>query len=93
MTGFLLILLLGVLGIKTEIRVMILGDTGVGKSTWLHSLINYIQNIQFEENNRYYLFDEKNLKEKYHVGYGITKNPTIYDIKASNPLMQPLRIQ
>ena len=75
-----------------SLNIMILGETGVGKSTWLHSLINYIQNIQFEENNRYYLFDEKNLKEKYHVGYGITKNPTIYDIKASNPLMQPLRI-
>ena len=34
---------------------MILGETGVGKSTWLHSLINYIQNIQFEENNRYFI--------------------------------------
>jgi len=38
------------------------------------------------------LFDEKDLKEKYHIGCGITNNPTIYDIKASNPLMQPLRI-
>ena len=38
------------------------------------------------------LFNEKDLKEKYHIGCGITNNPTVYDIKASNPLMQPLRI-
>ena len=28
----------------------------------IHSFYFYIQNIQFEENNRYYLFDEKNYK-------------------------------
>ena len=38
-----------------SLNIMILGETGVGKSTWLHSLINYIQNIQFEENNRYFI--------------------------------------
>ena len=75
-----------------SLNIMILGETGVGKSSWLHSLINYIESIQLEENNRYYLFDEKDLIEKYNFGCAITNNPTIYDIKASNPLMRPLRI-
>ena len=38
---------------------MIIGETGVRKSTWLHCFLNYLQGIQIEEKNRYYLFDEK----------------------------------
>lgn len=40
-------------------NIMVIGETGVGKSTWLHCFINYLQGIQIEEKNRYYLFDEK----------------------------------
>ena len=38
---------------------MVIGETGVGKSTWLHCFINYLQGIELEEKYRYYLFDEK----------------------------------
>ena len=46
-------------------NIMVIGETGTGKSFWLQNLVNYIQNIQLEENIRYYLFDEKNLGDQY----------------------------
>ena len=49
---------------KRSSNLMVIGETGVGKSTWLHCFINYLQGIQIEENNRYYLFDEKNMKKE-----------------------------
>ena len=38
---------------------MVIGETDVGKSTWIHCFINYLQGIELEEKYRYYLFDEK----------------------------------
>ena len=40
-------------------NIMVIGETGVGKSTWIHCSINYLQGIELEEKYRYYLFDEK----------------------------------
>ena len=40
-------------------NIMVIGETGVGKSTWIHCFINYLQGIELEEKYRYYLFDEK----------------------------------
>ena len=48
---------------QRSINIMIIGETGVGKSTWLHCFLNYLQGIQIEEKNRFYLFDEKNFKK------------------------------
>ena len=48
---------------QRSINIMIIGETGIGKSTWLHCFLNYLQGIQIEEKNRYYLFDEKNFKK------------------------------
>ena len=31
-------------------NIMVVGETGVGKSTWIHSFLNYMQGIQIEEN-------------------------------------------
>ena len=50
-------------------NIMVIGETGTGKSFWLHNLVNYIQNIQLEDYNRYYLFDEKNLEDQYEKQY------------------------
>ena len=67
-------------------NIMVIGETGVGKSTWLHCFINYLQGIQIEEKNRYYLFDEKKLQEKYNLdhpneqktsGSSVTDKPSI----------------
>ena len=78
---------------------MVIGETGTGKSFWLHNLVNYIQNIQFEENNRYYLFDEKNLGDQYDKQHGeklpnylIVYKPYVYNIKPTNIYQNPIRV-
>ena len=80
-------------------NIMVIGETGTGKSFWLHNLVNYIHNIQLEENNRYYLFDEKNLEEQYEKQYGeklpnnlIVDKPYVYNIKATNIYQNPIRV-
>ena len=74
---------------QRSINIMVIGETGVGKSTWLHCFLNYLQGIQIEEKNRYYLFDEKKLQEKYNLdhpneqktsGSSVTDKPAIYNL-------------
>ena len=45
-------------------NIMVFGETGVGKSIWIHALLNYIENIKIEENVRHLLFDEKEMQKK-----------------------------
>ena len=33
---------------QRSINIMVIGETGVGKSTWLHCFINYLQGIELE---------------------------------------------
>lgn len=49
---------------------MIIGESGVGKSTWIHCFINYMQSMSKEENNRYLLFDGEKIQEEYEKEYG-----------------------
>ena len=42
-----------------SLNIMVLGETGVGKSTWINSFINYLEDIQLEDDGRYFLFDKK----------------------------------
>lgn len=51
---------------QRSINIMVVGETGVGKSTFLHCFLNYLQGMQIEEKNRYYLFNEKKLQEEYN---------------------------
>ena len=51
-------------------NIMVIGETGVGKSTWLHGFINFMQGIQIEENKIYYLFDGKPLQREYEKKHG-----------------------
>lgn len=83
----------------TSSNIMVIGETGVGKSTWIHSFINYMQTIQLEENDRYYLFDEKSLQEQYQQKHGkkpegcsVTDEPAIYNIEASMLFKNPIRL-
>jgi len=71
-------------------NIMFIGEMSVGKSTLMHSFINYMQGIQLEENNRYFLFDEKSLQEEYQKIHGkkpegcsVTDAPAIYNIGPS----------
>jgi len=80
-------------------NIMVIGETGVGKSTWIHSFINYLQSIQLEENNRYYLFDEKSLQEQYEKKHGkkpegcsVTDEPAIYNIQPTKLFNNAIRI-
>ena len=84
---------------ETSSNIMIIGETGVGKSTWIHSFINYMQSIQLEEKERYYLFDEKSLQEEYEKkngkkleGCSVTDVPAIYNIEATNLFKNPIRL-
>jgi GTP-binding protein EngB required for normal cell division len=80
-------------------NIMVIGETGVGKSTWLHCFINYLQGIQIEEKNRYYLFDEKKLQDEYEKKYGkktsgcsVTDRPAIYNIEPTVAFNNPIRL-
>ena len=77
---------------------MIIEEIGVGKSALIHSFINYMQGIELEENNRYYLFDVKSLQEEYQKNYGrklegysVTDVPDIYNIEAPEIYKNPIR--
>ena len=81
--------------------MMVMGETGVGKSTWLQSFINFLQGIQIEEKCRYYLFDEKKLQEQYNkehpnekkgTGDSVTDTPAIYNVKPNKVFNNPLMI-
>ena len=78
---------------------MVLGETGVGKSTWINSFINYVEDIQLEKDERYYLFDEKRNPEEYQKKYGkkpigsnVTDIHLIYNIGATKLFDNPIRI-
>ena len=75
---------------------MVIGETGVGKSTWLHCFINYLQGIELEEKYRYYLFDEKKqieeLGNKKQIGDSVTDHPTLYNIKETKVSKNPIRL-
>ena len=80
-------------------NIMIIGETGVGKSTWLHCFINYMQSINIEENNRYLLFDEEKLQKEYEELHGkkpsgssLTDKLEIYNIKGSMLYNNPIRL-
>ena len=75
-------------------NIMVIGETGVGKSTWLHCFINYLKGIELEEKYRYYLFDEKKQIEKLgkKVGDSITDHPTLYNIKETEVSKNPIRL-
>ena len=77
---------------------MIIGESGVGKSTWIH-FINYMQSMSKEENNRYLLFDEEKIQEEYEKEYGkkpsgssLTDKLEIYDIKGSKLYRNQIRL-
>ena len=86
---------------QRSINIMVIGEAGVGKSTWLHCFLNYLQEIQIEEKNRYYLFNEKKQQEGYNridpyekktVGSSITDKPAIYNIKPTKVSKDPIRL-
>ena len=80
----------------TASNIMIIGETGVGKSTFIHSLLNYLEEVEIDENIRYLLFNEELQQIEYQkkygkksVGFSITDEPAIYDLKPSKLYNNP----
>ena len=85
--------------LNKSLNLLCIGETGVGKSTMIHSFINYIQQIQFEETVRYLLFNEKYQTEQYEkvngkkpIGFSTTNEPSIYNIESSTLCENPIRL-
>lgn len=66
---------------KNEKCFLVLGETGSGKTTLLNSFINYIMKINYEDDFRYFLVDEKDIAIK---GHSTTKDVKIYNIENHN---------
>lgn len=84
---------------KNSSNIMVIGETGVGKSTWIHSLLNYLEGIEIDENIRYLLFDEKQKQKEYEInnqkkssGSSVTDIPEIYEIAPTQKYNHPIRI-
>ena len=67
----------------SSFNMMVIGYTGMGKTTWLNCFINYLQNIQFENKERYILKIEDNHRND---------KPFIYDIESTKLFNNPLRL-
>ena len=63
--------------------IIVLGQTGSGKTTLLNSLVNFILGVEFEDDFRYVIIDEKNVQGNEVVDQtkSVTKNTSIYYIK------------
>jgi len=84
---------------KSSTNILIIGETGVGKSTWIHSLLNHLEKVDIDENCRYVLFDEKNMQSEYESKYGkknygssVTDKPEIYEIPSTTTYPYSLRL-
>ena len=63
--------------------IIVLGQTGSGKTTLLNSLVNFILGVEFEDDFRYVIIDEKNEQgnEVIDQTKSVTQNTSIYYIK------------
>lgn len=84
---------------KEAFNIMVVGETGVGKSTWINALLNYLEGIEIDENIRFLLFDEKQKRKEYEKKYRIkylgeseTDTPEIYEIGPTKPFDNSLQI-
>lgn len=84
---------------ETSSNILIIGETGAGKSAWAHCLLNYLEDIQLDEINRYYLFDEKSLEVEYEkkhgkkpLGSSITNEISIYNMQNNKLVNKKIRV-
>ena len=63
--------------------IIVLGQTGSGKTTLLNSFVNFVLGVEFEDDFRYVVIDEKNVKGNENIDQtkSVTQNTTIYYIK------------
>ena len=63
--------------------IIVLGQIGSGKTTLLNSLVNFILGVEFEDDFRYVIIDEKYVQGNEVVDQkkSVTQNTSIYYIK------------
>ena len=63
--------------------IIVLGQIGSGKTTLLNSLVNFILGVEFEDDFRYVIIDEKYIQGNEVVDQkkSVTQNTSIYYIK------------
>ena len=69
--------------------IIMVGETGSGKTTMLNSLINYLMGVKLQDKYRYFLVDEPERIDKSHSQ---TSDVNIYYIRAKNGYYPNLRI-
>ena len=62
---------------QMEKVILVLGQTGVGKTTWINTVFNYLLNVNYSDNFRFKLVIEENAE---HQELSQTQSTTIYRI-------------
>ena len=63
--------------VRERKTILLMGATGMGKTTWINAMINYVLGVEWDDPFRYKLVDEKVNKNQAHSQ---TQGVTAYDI-------------
>ena len=69
---------------KKCISLLLIGESGAGKSTFINALINFIMNVKYDDEHRFKIINENNNKNNNKEFLSQTKEVNIYYIKAQN---------
>jgi len=66
---------------KMLIRILLLGQTGVGKTSLINSFVNYLMDVKYNDNFRYKLIDDQLSQTKEVTAYNIrTPDGKLYQV-------------
>ena len=61
---------------NTSKTILLMGETGAGKTTWINAMINYVLGVEWEDDFRFKLIEEENKNPAHSQTEGVTA----YDI-------------